>query len=170
MERMDTNSRSGAESCAHVLRGLISYHERMTMGNYPERDFYLDALKYALSLVENGSNGKREANVFTPQDFISSETNDLIKEKIYPVLDEIARKEFQIVTMCGLPVEEDDVEDISFSVMKIEELISCYLRSLAQMHINFGQLYAGLENCDRDGLDSKLNEFINRHRSENLTT
>ena len=44
---------SRAESCAHVLRGLISYHERMTMGNYPERDFYLDALRYALSLVEN---------------------------------------------------------------------------------------------------------------------
>ena len=41
-----------AESSAHVLRGLISYHERMTMGNYPERDFYLDALRYALSLVE----------------------------------------------------------------------------------------------------------------------
>lgn len=52
MERMDTNSRSRAESCAHVLRGLISYHERMTMGNYPERDFYLDALRYALSLAE----------------------------------------------------------------------------------------------------------------------
>lgn len=44
---------SRAESSAHVLRGLISYHERMTMGNYPERDFYLDALRYALSLVEN---------------------------------------------------------------------------------------------------------------------
>lgn len=45
-------SASRAESCAHVLRGLISYHERMTMGNYPERDFYLDALRYALSVVE----------------------------------------------------------------------------------------------------------------------
>lgn len=43
---------SNAESCAHVLRGLIGYHERMTMGNYPERDFYLNALRYALSLVE----------------------------------------------------------------------------------------------------------------------
>ena len=41
-----------AETSAQVLRGLISYHERMTMGNYPERDFYLDALKYALSAVE----------------------------------------------------------------------------------------------------------------------
>lgn len=46
------NETNRAESCAHVLRGLISYHERMTMGNYPERDFYLDALRYALSLVE----------------------------------------------------------------------------------------------------------------------
>lgn len=52
MERIETNSRSRAENCVHVLRGLISYHERMTMGNYPERDFYLDALRYALSLVE----------------------------------------------------------------------------------------------------------------------
>ena len=43
---------SEAKSCANVLRGLISYHERMTMGNYPERDFYLDSLRYALSLVE----------------------------------------------------------------------------------------------------------------------
>ena len=42
-----------AVSTVHILRGLISYHERMTMGNYPERDFYLDALRYALSLVEN---------------------------------------------------------------------------------------------------------------------
>ena len=67
-------------------------------------------------------------------------------------------------------VEEDDVEDIAFSVMKIEELISCYLRSLAQMHINFGQLYAGRENCDRDGLDGKLDEFMNRHRGKRLTT
>ena len=43
---------SESKSCAHVLRGLISYHKRMTMDNYPERDFYLDALQYALSLVE----------------------------------------------------------------------------------------------------------------------
>lgn len=48
---------SRAENCAHVLRGLISYHERMTMGNYPERDFYLDALRYALSLVEREQEG-----------------------------------------------------------------------------------------------------------------
>ena len=41
-----------AVSTVHILRGLISYHERMTMGNYPERDFYLDALKFALACVE----------------------------------------------------------------------------------------------------------------------
>lgn len=41
-----------AEGCIRVLRGLISYHERMTMGNYPERDFYLEALKFALNCVE----------------------------------------------------------------------------------------------------------------------
>ena len=40
------------ESCVHILRGRISYHERMTMGNYPDRDFYLDALKFALACVE----------------------------------------------------------------------------------------------------------------------
>ena len=43
---------SRAESCIHVLRGLISYHERMTMGEAPERDFYLDALRFALDCVE----------------------------------------------------------------------------------------------------------------------
>lgn len=46
---------SRAESCAHVLRGLISYHERMTMGQNAERDFYLDALRYALECVEKSS-------------------------------------------------------------------------------------------------------------------
>ena len=40
------------EGYAHILRGLISYHERMTMGNCPELDFYLDALKFALACVE----------------------------------------------------------------------------------------------------------------------
>lgn len=43
---------SRVESCIHVLRGLISYHERMTMGEAPERDFYLDALRFALDCVE----------------------------------------------------------------------------------------------------------------------
>lgn len=43
---------SNAEASAHVLRGLISYHERMTMGNYPERDFYLHGLRFALACVE----------------------------------------------------------------------------------------------------------------------
>lgn len=47
-----TSANPEAETSAQVLRGLISYHERMTMGNYPERDFYLDALRYALSAVE----------------------------------------------------------------------------------------------------------------------
>lgn len=41
-----------AESCLHILRGLVSYHERMTMGSCPERDFYLDALRFAISCVE----------------------------------------------------------------------------------------------------------------------
>lgn len=43
---------SPEEGYAHILRGLISYHERMTMGEYPSRDFYLDALKFALACVE----------------------------------------------------------------------------------------------------------------------
>ena len=46
------NGISAIEGYANTLRGLISYHERMTMGNYPERDFYLDALKFALTCVE----------------------------------------------------------------------------------------------------------------------
>lgn len=40
------------ESCLHVLRGLVSYHERMTMGNSPEKDIYIDALRFAISCVE----------------------------------------------------------------------------------------------------------------------
>lgn len=51
-EQPAANQKTDAKSCAHILRGLISYHERMTMGNYPERDFYLDALRYALNCVE----------------------------------------------------------------------------------------------------------------------
>lgn len=43
---------SQKESCIHILQGLISYHERMTMGDYPERDFYLSALKYAIESVK----------------------------------------------------------------------------------------------------------------------
>ena len=43
---------SKEEGCVHILRGLISYHERMTMGYYPERDFYLEALRFALACVE----------------------------------------------------------------------------------------------------------------------
>ena len=45
-------TQSKAESCIHVLCGLISYHKRMTMGKYPERDFYLEALEFALACVE----------------------------------------------------------------------------------------------------------------------
>lgn len=41
-----------AQGCAHILRGLISYHERMTMGRVPECDPYLSALRFALSCVE----------------------------------------------------------------------------------------------------------------------
>lgn len=48
----DVHQLSAEEGCAHILRGLISYHQRMTMGNCPERDFYLDALRFALACVE----------------------------------------------------------------------------------------------------------------------
>ena len=41
------------ETCMHVLRGLISYHERMTMGDFPAKDFYVDALQYAIQCVES---------------------------------------------------------------------------------------------------------------------
>lgn len=46
------SEKNQAEGCLHILRGLISYHERMTMGNYPERDFYLEALRFAVECVE----------------------------------------------------------------------------------------------------------------------
>ena len=48
----DIQQEDPARSSACILRGLISYHERMTIGNYPERDFYLNALRFALSCVE----------------------------------------------------------------------------------------------------------------------
>lgn len=44
--------RNIVEGYIQILRGLISYHERMTMGNYPERDVYLDALRFALTRTE----------------------------------------------------------------------------------------------------------------------
>lgn len=49
-----------AEFTAHILRGLISYHERMTIGLYPDRDFYKNSLKYALELVEREIEAQRE--------------------------------------------------------------------------------------------------------------
>ena len=42
---------SEEEGYVHILRGLISYHERMTMGDCG-RDIYLDALRFALTCVE----------------------------------------------------------------------------------------------------------------------
>ena len=66
---MDTRKATDAEWSAHVLRSLISYHERMHMGELLNHDGstfcekqtecpaaqhhgYLHALKYALSVVE----------------------------------------------------------------------------------------------------------------------
>lgn len=49
-----------AEFAAHILRGLISYHERMTIGLYPDRDFYKKSLNYALKLVEREIEAQQE--------------------------------------------------------------------------------------------------------------
>ena len=43
---------SKERTTCHILRGLINYHKRMTMGTYPEQDFYMEALEYALECVE----------------------------------------------------------------------------------------------------------------------
>lgn len=58
-EAIDRAVESGAikvatrkETCIHVLRGLISYHKRMTMGDFPGKDFYVEALEFALECVE----------------------------------------------------------------------------------------------------------------------
>lgn len=53
---------SKEEGYAHILRGLVSYHERMTMGMYPERDCYTQALRYALELVEREIEAQRRAD------------------------------------------------------------------------------------------------------------
>ena len=51
-EELEKHRSTGAACHAHILKGLISYHERMTMGMYPERDAYLEALQFALECVE----------------------------------------------------------------------------------------------------------------------
>ena len=43
---------SEAEWARFVLRGLISYHERMTMFQHPELDCWKEGLKFALACVE----------------------------------------------------------------------------------------------------------------------
>lgn len=45
----DTSTK--AEKAARALRMIISYHERVTHGVYPELDFFPHALQYALDLV-----------------------------------------------------------------------------------------------------------------------
>lgn len=50
------------ESYANILRGLISYHERMTMGAYPGRDLYAQALRHALELIEREIACQRDAD------------------------------------------------------------------------------------------------------------
>lgn len=40
------------ESCMFVLRALVNYHERVTMGDHPELDMYANGLRYALKCVE----------------------------------------------------------------------------------------------------------------------
>lgn len=44
--------RGRAANAEIALRMLISYHERMTMGRFPNGDYFLHALQYALELVE----------------------------------------------------------------------------------------------------------------------
>lgn len=41
-----------AKGAYHIIRGLISYHERMTMGEFKCADYYLEALRFALACVE----------------------------------------------------------------------------------------------------------------------
>lgn len=43
---------SEAEWSRFVLRALINYHKRMTMGDYPELDHWKIGLEFALSCVE----------------------------------------------------------------------------------------------------------------------
>ena len=43
---------SDAEWARFVLRGLISYHNRTTMGCYPELDGWRQGLEFALTCVE----------------------------------------------------------------------------------------------------------------------
>ena len=43
---------SDAEWSRFVLRALLNYHERITMGSYPELDCWKRGLQFAISCVE----------------------------------------------------------------------------------------------------------------------
>ena len=51
-QRKKLEAATDARWARFVLRGLISYHERMTMDTHPDLDCWKEALKYALACVE----------------------------------------------------------------------------------------------------------------------
>ena len=53
---------TAAENAQHMLVCLISYHERTHAGTLGQRDPYLGALKYSLSLVEKELEKERTGN------------------------------------------------------------------------------------------------------------
>jgi hypothetical protein len=54
---------TAAENAEHMIRCLISYHERTHAGTLSEPDNYLSALRYAYSLVTRELEEEREWEV-----------------------------------------------------------------------------------------------------------
>lgn len=90
-----------------------------------------------------------EVVLSSAQDFCRTDTATNIVERIFPALEDILRREFSVVTITGAEFGEDDVADIRFSEAKAQTLICGYIHSLADMHIQYGQLYAELAREDR---------------------
>lgn len=104
---------------------------------------------------------------FSEQDFACTITANEIREKLFPVLDQIAGQEFLAILHPGLPVDDTDITDVAFSVKKMGAIICEYIKQLSQMHIRFAVQYAELENCTRDGGGyGQLDNLLNSQTSE----
>lgn len=105
--------------------------------------------------------------VFSEQDFARTVTAKEIREKLFPILNQIADQEFSTILHPGLPVDDTDIADVDFSVKKMGAIIYEHLKQLSQMYIRFAIQYAKLETISRDDdgslddrLDSKISEIL----------
>lgn len=76
--------------------------------------------------------------------FDSGETESIIREKLLPVLEELARAEFGIFSMYGA-MDEREEKWMEASEKKMEELVCNYLRGLLSLHLQYGKKCTELE-------------------------